>query len=60
MVNQALHGCSRLLGHAHAGHGSSLLQRTDHQIAQVSENVFAFRADMNKLIRTFNASCCCC
>lgn len=37
LVNQALYGRSGLLSHPHAGYWPPVLQRTDHQIAQVSQ-----------------------
>lgn len=52
-MNQALHGCSGLLSDTHAGHWPPLLQRTDHQTAQVSVDVSARVCQCEQLYEQF-------
>lgn len=47
-MNQALHGWSGLLSYTHAGHWPPLLQRTDHQIAEVSQTCLHASANVNE------------
>lgn len=60
LVNQALYGWSGLLSYPHAGYWPPMLQRTDHQIAQVSQMYEFVCVIVLMWLSSLNVICCCC